>query len=177
MFTCGRNTKIWRSLCWRISREAKSEHIVTVHSNLKGCIVLHIERYWEFLPTWLSNAFNLRKSVKDLIIWIHLAGLLTVVMQSGRGFHEHIKLAILAFRANFVFPNIFSFLLYLHQMMLVNVKLDISGFQGCGLHWSNPFLMVQLKRSWQHRNSWIADSLSRVYYTWGPTVKLYSVRQ
>ena len=73
-----------------------------------------------------------------------------MVVQSGRGFHEHIKLAILAFRANFVFPNIFSFLLYLYNMMLVNVKLDISGFQGCGLHWSNPFLMVQLKRSWQY---------------------------
>ena len=39
-------------------------------------------------------------------------------------------------------PHICSFLLNLQHMMLLNVKLDMSGcnritFQGCSLHWSN----------------------------------------
>ena len=61
-----------------------------------------------------------------------------------------------------MFPNISSFLLYLHYMMWVNVKLDISGFQGCRLHWSHSFLMVQLKRSWQYYHFGIAgDSFAK----------------
>ena len=64
---------------------------------------------------------------------------------------------------NFVFPYICSFKLYLHYMMLENVKLDISGnsrikFEGCRLNWPSPFLMAQLKRSWQHWLSCIVES-------------------
>ena len=38
----------------------------------------------------------------------------------------------------------------LHHMMLVNLKLNVSGYkrvilQGCRLFWSNSFLMAQLK--------------------------------
>ena len=42
--------------------------------------------------------------------------------------------------ANFVFLNIYNFLLDLHDLILVNTKLDVTGskriiFQGCRLHW------------------------------------------
>ena len=52
-------------------------------------------------------------------------------------------------------PIYCSFLLYLQHMVLVNMKLDISGcsritFQGCRLHWPSSFLMAQLKLSWQY---------------------------
>ena len=63
--------------------------------------------------------------------------------------------------ANFVFLYISSSLLYLHHIMLVNVRLDVSGyngiiFQGCRLYYSSSFLMVQLERSW---HSCIAENL------------------
>ena len=66
--------------------------------------------------------------------------------------------------ANFVFTYICTFLLYCHNIMLVNEKLQVSEskvitLQGCWLHWSISFLMVQLKRSWQYWHSCIADSL------------------
>ena len=53
-----------------------------------------------------------------------------------------------------------NFLLYLHQLMFVNAKLDIRGhnritFQCRRLHWSSLFLMAQLKRSWQYWHSCI----------------------
>ena len=46
------------------------------------------------------------------------------------------------------------------NMMLVNVKLDISGcnrntFQGRRIHWCYSFLMAELKRSWQYWHSCI----------------------
>ena len=54
---------------------------------------------------------------------------------------------------HYIFPYICSFMLYFHHMMLVNVKLDVSGyksiiFRGCRRHWSGSFVMAQLKRSW-----------------------------
>ena len=57
-----------------------------------------------------------------------------------------------------------QFLLYLHHMMLVNVKLDVSGhkrirFQCCRLHWYYSFLITQLKQNWQYYHSYIAESL------------------
>ena len=62
--------------------------------------------------------------------------------------------------ANFVILYIFSFILYLQHIMLVNVKLDVSRykriiFQGHRLHWSSSFLMAQLKWSWQYQHSCI----------------------
>ena len=74
------------------------------------------------------------------------------------------RIANIGIIAKFVFPHICSFLLYMHHMMLVNIKLDISGhklitFQGYKLHWSGSFLMAQLKRSWQYWHSCIAQSL------------------
>ena len=57
--------------------------------------------------------------------------------------------------ANFVFPYISHFLLYLYRMMFVNVKLDISEcksstFQGCKLYLSNSFPMAQPKQNCQY---------------------------
>ena len=60
--------------------------------------------------------------------------------------------------ANFVFPFVCSFLLYLYHMIIVNVKLDVDMriiFQDCRLHWSSSFSMAQLKRSWHYWHSCI----------------------
>ena len=56
--------------------------------------------------------------------------------------------------ANFVFLYICYFLLYLHHMILVNMKLDINGdtritFQDCKLHLTCLFLMAHPEQSWQ----------------------------
>ena len=77
------------------------------------------------------------------------------------GFSQTHKIGIIA---NFVFPYICSFYLYLHQLMLFNVKLDKSGknsikFQGCRLHWSSSFLMAQIKQSWQYWHVCYKESL------------------
>ena len=52
-------------------------------------------------------------------------------------------------------------------MILVNVKLDVSGqeiiFQCCKLHWSSSFVIAQLKPSWQILRSSIAESLLTGY--------------
>ena len=47
----------------------------------------------------------------------------------------------------------YSWLLYWQYLMLVNIKVDISGcnsitFQGCRFHWFSSFLMAQLERNW-----------------------------
>ena len=65
-------------------------------------------------------------------------------------FSQKHKIGNIAINVSFVFPYICSFHLYSQHMMLVNVKLDISGcnrntFQGCVLHWSSFFLMAHLK--------------------------------
>ena len=62
------------------------------------------------------------------------------------------KIGNIAIIVNFVFPYIFCFLFYLQHMMLVNVKLDISGynnitFKGYRLHWTSSFLMAHLKQN------------------------------
>ena len=61
-------------------------------------------------------------------------------------------------------PYICSFRLYLHQLMVVNVKLDIKGymrivFQGYMLNWTRGLLMAEVKLSWQCWYSHIAESL------------------
>ena len=72
-----------------------------------------------------------------------------------RVFHEHRKIGNIDIIVNFVFPYISSYLLYLYHMMLVNVKLDVSGhkrimFQVCRFHWPCLFLIVQVKQNWQY---------------------------
>ena len=79
-------------------------------------------------------------------------------------FSQTHKIGNIGIIANFVFPEICSFLLYLHYMMLVNVKLDVNGskritFEDYEIHCSCSFLMVQLKQSWQYWHSCIAESL------------------
>ena len=69
-----------------------------------------------------------------------------LVIWCNRGFHKHTKLPTLGLLPNFYSP------LYLHHLMLVNVKLDISGyelitFHGCRFPWSGAFLMAWLKQS------------------------------
>ena len=43
--------------------------------------------------------------------------------------------------------------------MLVNVKLDISGYNIVTFHWFTSFLMAHLKQNWQHWHSCIVDNL------------------
>ena len=47
---------------------------------------------------------------------------------TSRIFHEYIKVGNVGIIANFVFSYICSFLLYLHQPMLVNVKLEAKDY-------------------------------------------------
>ena len=66
------------------------------------------------------------------------------------GFSQTHKIGNIAIIANFVFPQTSSFLLYLQRMLLLNMTLDISGynmiiFQGCKLSWYSSFVMEQLK--------------------------------
>ena len=53
---------------------------------------------------------------------------------------------------------IYSFLRYLHHMMLVNVELDVRGCKGISFqcwrfHWSSSILIAELKQSWQYWHS------------------------
>ena len=55
-------------------------------------------------------------------------------------------------------------------MMLVNVKLDVSGFrriifQGYKLHWFSSFVMARLKQSWQYRHSCFVEGCEKFYYS------------
>ena len=58
-------------------------------------------------------------------------------------FYKRTKIAlIININANIIFLNICSFILYLYNMLSLDVKWDISGhnrivFQGCRLHWSS----------------------------------------
>ena len=48
-----------------------------------------------------------------------------------RGFHKmhkNVNIDNIDINVNFVFPYLCSFLLYWHHMMLINVKLDLTGF-------------------------------------------------
>ena len=69
--------------------------------------------------------------------------------------------------ANFVFPYVCSFLLYLHQLLLINWKLEIKEhmriiFQGCMLYWTSWFLIAELKQSWQCCHSCIREHLWKI---------------
>ena len=62
----------------------------------------------------------------------------------NRVFHKDTKLAIMAI----LHSHKFQFPPFLHDIMLVNVKLDINGykrivFQDCKLCWSSFFVMAQ----------------------------------
>ena len=66
--------------------------------------------------------------------------------------------------ANFVFPYVCSFLLYLHQLILINWKLEIKEhmritFHSCMLYWTSWFLMAELKQSWQCCHSCIREHM------------------
>ena len=84
-----------------------------------------------------------------------------------RGLYFKVQISLIVIIANFVFTYICSFFLYLHYMMLVNIKLDVNGcnritFQGRILHWSSSFQMAKLKRSW---HSCIAEMASSTHMT------------
>ena len=82
------------------------------------------------------------------------------VYLSNRVFHSYTKLAMLA-----LLPTLFcSFLLYLHQLILINWKLEIKEhmriiFQGCMLYLTSWFLIAKLKQSWQCCHSCIREHL------------------
>ena len=61
---------------------------------------------------------------------------------SYSSFSQLHKIGNVGIIANFVFPYICSFLLYLHQLILINWKLEIKEhmriiFQGCMLYWTS----------------------------------------
>ena len=73
--------------------------------------------------------------------WVLEQLLLSVVLLCS-DFSQATDVANIGIITNFVCPHICSYILYLQHMMLVNVKLDISGcnriaFEGCRLHWSS----------------------------------------
>ena len=52
-----------------------------------------------------------------------------------------------------IFPYVWSFLLYFYQLMLMNARLEIKEyevitFQGCTLHLTGSFLLIELKLSY-----------------------------
>ena len=81
------------------------------------------------------------------------------------GFFTRHRIANIGIIANFVLWKLYRFfLLYFWNILLVNMKINIRGFnritfQGCRLHWSSSFLMAKLKRSWQDWYSCIVESL------------------
>ena len=70
--------------------------------------------------------------------------------------HEYGNISI---NANLVIRNIYSFLLYLHYVTLVNVNLDIRGYGRITFHLCRLaeflFSMIQLKQSRQYWHSFI----------------------
>ena len=114
-----------------------------VHSQrmAKGCF----ENQFTVIPWNAKNRLNVK-----LVSWrIELKTARTYVQS---GFSQTHKIGNITIFANFVFPYICSFLLYLQHMMLVNMKLDISWcnritFQGCKLYWFLfNALMAQIKK-------------------------------
>ena len=74
------------------------------------------------------------------------------------GFSQTHKIGKIGIIVNFTFPYICSFLLNLQYMMLVNMKLDISGcnritFQGNWIHWSGSFLIAWLNEIGNNNNN------------------------
>ena len=109
---------------------------------------LLVRNFWT--PHWLD--------------WILIVRQLVTGKCSQSGFSQTHKIGNIGIIANFEFPYVCSFLLSLQYMILVNMKVDISAcnrikFQGCKLHWSNSFLMAQLKWTWQYWHSCIVESL------------------
>ena len=81
-------------------------------------------------------------------------------------FSQTCKIVNTAINANFVFTYICIFLHYLHHMMLVNVKWNISWhkrntFQEWKLHWFCWFWMAQPRWIWQYLHSCIGESLQK----------------
>ena len=73
-------------------------------------------------------------------------------------FSQSLKDRNIGIIANFVFPCFYSLHIDQDFMMLVNMKIYISGcerivYQGCILHWYSYFLMAQLKQNWQYCHS------------------------
>ena len=89
------------------------------------------------------------------IPWIFFfCAVISKIHLSYSSFSQTHKIGNIDIFANSVFPHIWSFLPYLYHLLLINVKLNISGkksiiFQDCRLHWCSSFLMTQLKQSWQ----------------------------
>ena len=105
-----------------------------------------------------------RPSVHSISQWGRGLHLLDNSWHSG--FSQTHKIGNIGINANLVFPYIWSFLLYLQHIMLVNNKLCINGcnritFQGCRLYWSSSYLMAQLKWSWQYCYFCIVEILSK----------------
>ena len=113
---------------------------------------------------WIKSQLAKTKRVPHLLILCVSSWL------ENSGFSQTPKICNIGIIANFVFPYICHLLPYLHQMILVNVKLDDSGymsitFPGWRIHWSCLFLMAQLKQSCQYWHFCVAQSLWKTIVT------------
>ena len=87
-----------------------------------------------------SHRNNIWKNLKEFFLYLTDRKLSLKVSNSG--FSQTHKIGNIGVNDNLIFPYIYNVLLYLHYMILVNVKLDVSGykeimFQGCIIHWSS----------------------------------------
>ena len=101
--------------------------------------------------------------------WINGSVVNFICETKSVGFFTNVQIGNIGIFANFVFSCIYNSLPYLQYIMLVNMKLDISGrnsitFQGYRFHWSSSFLMTQLKWRRQYWHSCIVKS------SWKPPV-------
>ena len=77
----------------------------------------------------------MKKEISNILAFMSLLPILFV--QSGLS--QIHKTGNIGINGNFVFPNIYNFLLLFYYILLVNVELDVGGykniiFQGCRLH-------------------------------------------
>ena len=106
---------------------------------LKRGFPRNYRKTWNFNRWYLDTSyFTVATNCKKKSI----NGLIFMNTDSQSGISRIQKLGNIDITANFVFPYISSFLLYLHHMMLVNVKLRVGGYtriisHGCRLHCSS----------------------------------------
>ena len=149
---------------------------ITVHYSTRQSILLH-SRFWRLSIEWGENVVGcLPRFTGCCGCWFvpperpePVLGRQILNDRNIRlrrlysGFSRTHKIGNIGIIANFIFSYL-QFFLYLHHMMLVNVKIYVSGckkiiFEDCRLHHSSSFLMAQLKWSWQYWHFCITESL------------------
>ena len=122
------------------------------------------KHFWKIIMNFNFSYFHLKFSFvnqtkhfwKSLVHWHNQ-------LTRHSSFSQTHKVGNVGIIANFVFTHICSFLLYLDQLMWVNVKLEIKVhmrniFQGYIFYLTSWFLMTELKQSWQCWHSCIMET-------------------